>query len=279
MIAALGILLAVAFVSLYRVRFEHRLSPDGAYYVKAADGTNVPSPYSRRWLMPLVLGAKWQRWAIVTGVAYLATGLCVYALTHSLAAVWLWAWLPGWALCFRLPVLTDMTAAALMLGAIALERAGQRELAVLCLLTAGQCKESAPIFGAILAPALAPWALGSTVLALGMGKLRAAPPDAPWLVAPFTYAMRTRDPMAWKMMLLPWGAVALLACFATPSWWLVASVALGYGQLLIATDHARLYQWAAFAVLMAIPWASLPVPLLVGACMVHPFVCGAGKGI
>jgi hypothetical protein len=52
---------------------------------------------------------------------------------------------------------------------------------------------------------------------------------------------RWRDPY---LMLLPWGACLVVAC-AVPSLWLMLALAVGYAQLLVATDTVRLYQQAA----------------------------------
>ena len=77
-------------------------------------------------------------------------------------------------------------------------------------------------------------------------------------------------------MILPWGACAILlplGC-ADASMELVLSVALalviGYGQLRIATDTQRLYQWA-FVPVLAISVLAVPLwayPLVI---VLHPF--------
>lgn len=60
-------------------------------------------------------------------------------------------------------------------------------------------------------------------------------------------------------MLLPWGACLL--AILNPSWQLLAVLAFGYAQLLVATDTVRLYQQAAPVVCIA---AATALPISVG---------------
>jgi hypothetical protein len=84
---------------------------------------------------------------------------------------------------------------------------------------------------------------------------------------------RWRDPLA---MVTPWGVC--LAALVAPSLLLVAALAVGYAQLLIATDTVRLYQQAApvvcVAAAMVIPMEFAPLALVA-----HWFNPLRGKGI
>jgi hypothetical protein len=82
-----------------------------------------------------------------------------------------------------------------------------------------------------------------------------------------------RNPL---LMLTPWGACLVVLAF--PSWWLTLALAVGYVQLLVATDSVRLYQQAApvvcISAALAIPEA-WTVPVLVA----HWFNPWGGNGL
>ena len=65
---------------------------------------------------------------------------------------------------------------------------------------------------------------------------------------------------------------ALVVALAAPSWQLAAVLALAYGQLLIATDTVRLYQWAAPTVAIAATSAVEPQwwPVLIALTVFNP---------
>jgi hypothetical protein len=78
-------------------------------------------------------------------------------------------------------------------------------------------------------------------------------PPEPWLQHPVREARKVHDFLDWRTMILPWGAVAVLAPLGfsrspsiVPA---VAALLAGYAQLLVAVDNARLFQWAAPAVI------------------------------
>jgi hypothetical protein len=144
----------------------------------------------------------------------------------------------------------------LTLLAAILAQHGHPALAVFAVVLGACVKETTPIFMAIF--------MGSWLPLLGMVAVRAcwsrwiksSPPGEakePWLQQPIREARKVHDFFHALAIVAPWGAVAVLACFA--SWWsfpgLLAILALvaGYGQLLAAQDNARLFQWAAPAVI------------------------------
>lgn len=266
---------------LYRKGYQ--VTPDGRRYLAMGRGGKQPSPYARRWLMPAVIKANITAWKVASGVAFLACGPLMYELTGSLACVWLMAWLPGLLLNVRLPVLTDQCAIALMLGSAVAYQHGHLAVAMALLFASGQCKESAPVFGVLLCPH---WLMGVAALmsvlgACGVGVRRGGEPDAEHQFRPFRTARAKHDPFKWTSMLLPWGGVAVMACVAglelnTVTVLAGVSLAVAYGQLLIANDEVRLYQWAAPAVLVALaPY--MDGPWLVPALVAHPFLANAGK--
>lgn len=281
-LAALFIQAFAFAVHLYRARMRQGLSPDGVHYLAMAQGIGAPDPLARRWLLPALLGTRAHAWTAVSGIAWLASGPLLYASTGALWTVWMLAWLPGLALNVRFPVLTDQTAIALMLGAAALERYGYTPGACVLLVLAAQVKETAGLFGAVLCWSTAPWATAAgvlgTALALRRGRMRGTEADEEYLLHPFRVALTKHDPLDWKTMLLPWGGVLLVGVGAWQGMGraeviAALSLAMGYGQLLIANDEARLFAWAAPAVLVAV--AGYDGPLLVPALVLHPFLCGA----
>lgn len=262
-------LLPLAACAVHVYRTGQGLSPDGRYYALSAKGERVPRPYSLRWALPLTLGDRAWAWQAASFI-----GIVVTAWLLDPRAAWLFLWLPMTALNCRLPVLVDAPAFALALGSALAASRGWWALSVALGLAAGACKESAPVFAA--AWSLSPWPLLG-LLAAGWWR-RAAAPDQEWLERPWSSARR--DPLDWRRMLLPWGAVLPLA-WAGAAWdraTLAAGVALvlGYAQLLRSMDDARLYQWAfpAVAVLAcrAEGWWVLP------ALALHPFVCATHRG-
>lgn len=264
----MGALAAILAYAVHWYRAGWGLSPDGEYYMLLSEGARVPRPYSLRWGLPLLAQQLWV-WVFFSMLGLLVTG---YLLEPR--AAWLFVWLPMVALNVRLPVLVDAPAFALALGSATAASQGQTGLSVALGLAAGATKESAPVFAS--AWSLSPWPLLG-LLAAGWWR-RPAPPDKPWLERPWSSARR--DPLDWRRMLLPWGAVLPLA-WAGAGWdrWTLAAVlslGLGYAQLLRSMDDSRLYQWAAPAVLVlacrAEGWWVLPLLAL------HPFICAMHKG-
>ena len=281
-IAALAIQALAFAVFLYRAKGKQGLSPDGRHYLAMASFFGAPAPFARRWLLPRIVGTNVRAWALVSGLAFLAVGPLTYALTGALWCVWLMAWLPGWTLSVRLPILTDQVALTLMIVAAVLEQGGCTWGACLVLVVAAQIKEPAGVFGALLC--MNPWVAGAgllgTACAVVVGKVHGTEAEDEYLLHPFRVAMAKHDPLDPVTMVLPWGGVVVVGIAAWQGLGtleLVAgmSLALGYGQLLIANDRARLYQWAAPAVLMAV--AGYDGAWLVPALVLHPFVCGVAK--
>jgi hypothetical protein len=254
---------------------DHRVvTTDGMIYLQAGRGEPVPRPFSRRWLLPRLLGDRAVRWDVASTAAMIACGPLVAAyaggpMWQQLAACCLFLGCPG---IFRMnvacPVHVDPIGHALALAA-ALCAPHHPVIAVALSLAGGACVERAPVFAAIFA--WNPWLLLG--LLAPAWRRAGAPATEPWLTRPFRYALeRHRGSwLAWREMVMPWGALALLmplgAALDLPTLIAVAALAVGYGQMFIATDRARLYQWAAPALIAvavrALPDSSLTVAILV----------------
>jgi hypothetical protein len=199
--------------------------------------------------------------------------VAAYVPEHPVAAAALMAFLPIQRVNLKFPVLVDAPAMALALGSALAMRAGHSGLAVALAVLAGGCKETAPIFAALYAWHWLPL-VGLVAL---IGQRTPAPADGdPYagrgVVAAFKRILKERrhDGLNALWMLLPWGAIAPLYVLAGPTWKSAAVLAVGYAQLLVATDNARLFQWAAPSVI-AIAASGASGTWLAFALIAHAF--------
>lgn len=247
------------------------LSPDGFQYERMAQRETVPLPYSRRVALPWFLGhplwARWpstepvrKRWlwwgAVWTILSAVLTATYVGgSLERQVLALLLFVGLPGiWRLNVRLPLLVDPTAYSITLIGALLYRNDHSVLAFLVTCIGVMTKETVPIFVAALSLNPVP------LIALGIARYvhlntphRKPLPTEPYLEHPIVEARKVHDFFDWRSKLLPWGVLIVLAplgftCNDAGISALIA-LALGYSQLFVAQDNARLYQWAAPAVI------------------------------
>lgn len=265
-----------------------RLTPDGARYLAMAQGERQPMPFHVRPLIPMLCGESELRWIVTTVCSVVAATLLTGALalqhgaTHAQAgaAMGLLAGLPWVRFCLRAPVLVDMPGLAFALGAAVLWPV-HLYAAVAVLVVGSLASEKVPVWAAVFAwtplPLVALVIPALVRLLYQPGEVRSDDPHRETLTHPLAtglkfHAGHWRNPLR---MLTPWGAA--LAALWMPSAWLGAAVAVGYAQLLVATDTVRLYQAAAPVVCvvaaMTIPTAWL-LPLMV-AHWCNPF---AGEG-
>lgn len=245
-----------------------RLTPDGQRYLRMGAGGREPVPFHLRWLLPWILGRCERAWIAVNIVSIIA----VSALTAALAlqhgatemqaglAALLLLGLPSIRFASSRPILVDMPGLALALGAAVLAPISLPGAIGLALLGAA-VSEKAPVWAAIFAlnPVLLLGLVAPAARALLVkrGEVRADDPLA-WTLDPLRAGLRGhagswRDPLA---MILPWGA-CLIVLAEEPSAWLLLALAVGYAQLLVATDTVRLYQQAAPVVCVT---AALMIP-------------------
>lgn len=248
-------------------------SPDGAQYERMAFGANVPMPYARRALLPWLMGLRiWDRWpawplrrrwfwfgAVCTVLSAVLTAYyAAESFEHRVLAIVLFVGLPGiWRLNVWLPMLVDPAAYCLALGSALCARNHHYIPAFLLSSVGLATKESVPLFAAILSfnpiPLVAflhpvlffrVWKGGSKV---------DRDPKEPYLKNPVREARKVHDFFDWRLKLLPWGAVGVLAAIGAGRNFLTyiaaAALTLAYGQLFVAMDNARLYQWAAPAMI------------------------------
>lgn len=265
----LSLFAAAVYVLVVRWHYgPGRVTPDGAQYLMATRGMPVVSPYSRRWLAPLLAGAG-APWPILAGVSVIASAGLMYGLTGSVLGAVLYLGMSG-LVWFNLtcPVLVDAPAFALALGAALASIRGYPALAVCLAILAGGTKESAPVFAAV-------WS-GSPLLLAGLAGAwwpedKPGGPGNPFLAVRHNLT----DAAAY---VLPWGALAVLWPYAVwhggigAAWPSILALVLAYGQLTIATDTSRLYQWAAPSVIVLV-CAHMPDcgPALACLHVVHPW--------
>ena len=291
--AAAATALGAALITLgYRNQRGVELSPDGRRYLAMGAGRPAHLPFGLRWLLPAVCGASLTRWRWSTAI-YLG-------LLPPLLVVWLSRWinhpgllvaggvlvcgLPGiYRTHLRLPVLVDAPAMAWALGAAIAAHHGSWLLAVALALLAGSIKEPAPIFAACYAWSLLP--LAGLVAPLVRRLVGRFGDDVEGEEDRLRHPIRTGrldHTGMWfeaTAMATPWGA-CLLATLTTDRAtipMLVVTVLLAYGQLFIAGDTVRLYQWAAPPVILA-TLTVLPPRWAVAALLAHLLNPWAGNG-
>jgi hypothetical protein len=293
--ALASFLAAVALYLVGRVRqpgFE--VTPDGWRYLAMGGGRPMAMPFVLRWLLPAACGSSVARWRWCTGIHLVLLPVLVSiwlshwiqdALLLAIGGLLVWG-LPGVCrLNLRWPVLVDASAMTWAVGsAIALQHRCY-PVAVALALVAGSIKESGPIFAACyawhplaLAGLLAP-AVRRLVAPVGpdiFDELEASILAHPLRAGLIAHAGRGLDP---RLMLTPWG-IGLLGWVIPPRPMipmLILTLVLAYGQLLIATDSVRLYQWAAPPVILA-TISVIPPEFAALALLVHLLNPWSGDG-
>jgi hypothetical protein len=239
-----GTLIGAVAVALWWYRYGTIVSPDGQAYLRLAAGHGGPAPF--RWRLAVYLLGRyplawhWLSWSALAASAGLVGE---YSGRHGIApwaAAGLFAALPWFRGLVRMPILTDQLAMVCAIGAALVPWYAAIPLALL----AGTLSERAPVFSAVFAWSFVPLVgliVPAVMVAMTRGGIEShndwrAMRELHNRVQPHTYV-------------LPWGA-CLVAALGV-GWQLVAAVALGYSQMLVATDRARLYQWSAPVVVVS----------------------------
>jgi hypothetical protein len=244
---------------------EKQLSSDGDRYLTLGRGVAVPYPFMWRWLVPAVCRASEPRWRVCTDVHLFALPV----LTSCYIAHWevqpsaavfggllVCGFAGVWRNNIRRPVLVDPPALVWSLLAAVLDLHGQWVAALAVALVAACVKETAPVYAACfcLDPLLLA-GLAAPVVRRVFWKGGEDTHNSRALADPFGTARRAHaqhlfDPV---VMIAPWGAgvLAVLATDRSVVPTLVLALLLAYGQLAVAGNTVRLYQWAAPAVALA----------------------------
>ncbi len=225
------------------------LSPDGYFYLQDARGELVPKPYSRRWLLPYLLGSDPRNWKLLTHacLALIPMNAFYYASAFGLkgwSALFATALIcaqPGLRLSLRYPVLNDAPAFMLALCTAGLAHEGHIWPAVMLSLWLGAMRESAPVFAALWA--WSPWPLLG-LLAAGWFR-KSAPSDIPWLAHPMQEAWKKRREIGLDGNVYFWPLGGALAGLTIYSWQTALTVTIASAQLFIAQDTLRLLVWCA----------------------------------
>lgn len=255
------------------------LTPDSARYLTIHQ---PPSPFHLRPLIPWLCRQSAIRWYLATwlGVALLAIGTAMLAPGwQGIAAAALVLTLPSVRFAMTHVVLVDMAALGLAATSAGLAVHGWIIPAIALAALSGAAKESAPVFAALFAwnPLLM---VGLIVPIVVMCVRRPGDdvlndPEHDWILAhPFQAAKKYHRRMvvdAMPVLLTPWGACIL--ALGAPSLQLGATLVVAYGQLFVATDTVRLYQWAAPVVAVSATSAVDPRwwPLMVLVTLFNPF--------
>lgn len=278
------------------IRFSFRksgLSPDERFYMNPKE--KPPAPYVYRWLPRLLFVKNHGAWRWASRLSMFLCGPLLYEVLvmwglepqQALLGVWLFVGFNGvFGINHLFLGLVDQLGMVFMLASTLAALKGQVVMSAILALIGGSCSERTPVFAAISAMSFWPLiGIISPILARKFIEPGPIPlPNNPkafwWLKTPvMNVGKKTNGPriMDWKMMILPWGACAILlplGCTeASLELLFSAAIALvvGYGQLRIATDTHRLYQWA-FVPVLAISVLSVPLwayPLII---VLHPFL-------
>lgn len=201
-------------------------------------------PFHLRWFMPKLLGSNLNYWRIASIVGWVMLVFAVGIMGGWPAAL-LVAVLPGTTLGFKLPVLVDGVALGVAgLAAIHQPIATQILLAII----AGCVSERAPVFAALWS--WSPWPLvGLIVPAIRYLTSKPGPElsvligtyagDA--LIKPWRIGLQRNWHEPW--LITPWGG--LLAALLYMDIHMALTLLVAYAQLFVATDNARLAQWSA----------------------------------
>lgn len=290
-VAACALVGGVILIAIGRLNVTEAVSPDGHRYQALGAGERVSMPFALRWLLPAVCGAAVVRWRI--------SALVHLAVLPPLLTVWFGHWIQDdrlqvvgallvcglsgiWRITLRWPVLVDATALTWAVGAAVAFQRGWWPLGIALVLIAGCIKESSPVFAACYC--LDPLALIGLAAPLLRALTVRVGPDLmaqPHLTSQPVLASRVHHLGKWfdpRAMVLPWG-VGVLATLVTDreiAVMLAVTLALAYAQVVVATDTARLYQWAAPPVLLATVTV-LPPQWAVAALVAHLFNPWAGS--
>ena len=284
MTAVWGALIGLAAWVLFRLDEKPGLAPDSQYYVDMMRGKPVPVPFCWRWLWPIFLtklGKSTRAWETVVLVSLMAQGAAIAHLAHTPLAAVLLMGLPGGArFSVRHPLLVDApTMAVVLIYACTYVGEPLRWQAGAAGFALGLMRENAPIWLFVLTGQW--WALVGGSLGIALGSLSShrkasrAAGDNLWIVEPLATSLAARRGMWFSpaLMVLPWGVVLPLALLS-PSWELAGILVAGYLPLVGVSDTARVYQWAAPAVILIAVQAPVPDwswPFLLLAHVCNPY--------
>lgn len=261
------------------------VTPDGVFYIRAAQGKSVPIPYALRTIVPVVAarlggdGDGFWKWAHGIGMALLAICTAIYA--ESVFAIPLVLLGPAMWFYWKRKVLTDIPAMGLMMAGVVTMQWAPWVGSVLIVLGT-LFNEKVPIFSALLLwsplplmalviPAILylmhredkwemPEQFGQDLIDT-MGFVLKGPP---WKVGWQTHKDTLGDPTKW---LLPLGG--LLFAFFAPTQAGMLALLVALGMAFLATDSVRMYTWATPALTFSV--CSLGWPLVILAIAVQWF--------
>lgn len=247
------------------------MTPDGVRYLAAASRP-VAHPFHLRWLLPRLLGENVARWTWTTRVSVVA---CAPLLAWFTGSPWMAAavFLPGLVFAWRHPVTVDAPGLALALLAACLWPVSP--VAAMVVVLIGACvRETVPVWVACFAWSL--WPLLALLAVLVRWGMRHGEDPCGYghLLAHPVQSSRQFHRGQWLnplVMVAPWGPLLLGLGALTPQ--LAVALALGYGQLVVATDSVRLYQWSAPVLALACVAVVPPVwlPLFAVVLVFNPW--------
>ena len=251
-IYALALLIAALWLVIVQYSTPHRLANDTIRYQAMAQGKKVMRPWNLRIIVPLLFGRITWLWRSMTMLCLvLIAPVLVWFLKlqgigdmPALIGVLFYLGCAG-IVHFNVeyPYLVDAQAMLLSLISACLFLSDMRYIAFLVALLAVLTKETSPVFIALFSWSIYPLLVLVIPIALLL-LMKKVDEDIIFgkLYRPNQWFKQGKKELTNpKVMLLPWGLLLLLALLA-PSWQLGLALAVGYGQIVVASDRMRLYQ-------------------------------------
>lgn len=262
-------------------KYHRSISPDGAWYLKAATAEKVPAPYCLRPLLGWIAHDNTDKWVIINTIATTTIGALTYnylrmngaGQLQAVTGVLLAAGLSGVVRTNTIfPVLTDAVGMCFTLAATAYIQNDNMAGAVVCLTYGALANEKTPIYAAILTGTFHPLFALAIPAVLYIITRDKRPSGVAYLDEPFTTAMaQHRSNLtqgarhAWDTY--GWGVGVLWLAALQPDWQLLAAVAFTIVALSRSMDYSRIVHWAfpifVLKVVTVVPAAILPaLPVL-----------------
>jgi len=271
----IGSLIGSLGVALWVYRLGWNILSDSATLTLMSAGVRVSSPFRWRVLIPLLLRplvkragpppwrprrpepfldwvykpALWVWSALSWGSLIACTAIIAYIGDRAGAPAWLCATLfvglPWYRILSMAPFMTDQLGMLCALLCVVLPV----EYALPVCIIGGMAHERSAVFAAIFSwnPAFLIGIIPPMLTALFGKKGAAQPWELGWVDKPLSGAIPFHRAHPLWSYVAPWGAVLL---GIEPTLQMAALVIVSYGQLLVARDQERLYQWMAPALIV-----------------------------
>lgn len=268
---------------------ERVLYPDSERYFHAGAGNPVYNPFHMRWFVPFICKQNTKLWDIVTqgSLILIPTALYLYLrflhveeLRSFIGALMVFGLSGIWKMNALSKYLVDTTAILSSLIASTFFINDNIAFGIFFTVLATCVKETSFVFIALFSWNPLPLGIGGFVYILESSIIEPAKSD---LLGEDNHEILDhplKTGLKWhkgnwfniELMLLPWGVVGILGLIGAVSaniWqYVLVALAVSYGQVLLATDTVRLYQWS-FPVMILSAVLFLPIEYSILALVIH----------